>query len=117
MICQWQPGSTYQYGDIVQLNGMTYQAEANDVKLVAPDVATTDGAILWRPLIRVAPAKTLNDVLPEPEEPTVLPAPEEETEIDFAPGVSGGSISTMPAEEEGPSDEEPPKKTTRRKKR
>ena len=112
LIREWQPGSTYSYGDIVQLNGMTYQAEANDVKLVSPDVVTADGAVLWRPLVRIAPAKTVSR--PEVEQPTVLPAPEDE--INFAPTGTSAGISTTPAEE-GPSDEEPPKKTTRRKKR
>ena len=73
LIREWQPGSTYNYGDIVQLNGMTYQAEANDVKLIAPDASTADGAVMWRPLVRVAPAKTL----PDPEEPpVVMPSPD-----------------------------------------
>ena len=110
-IRQWQPGMTYQYGDIVQLNGMTYQAEANDVPLIAPDAVTTDGAILWRPLVRVAPARKLE--LPEPEQPTVLPAPEEEVEFPS----SGTSVTITGPEEEGPSDEEPPKKTSRRRKK
>ena len=61
LIRPWEPGSTYNYGDIVQLNGMTYQAEANDVRLIAPDCATTDGTVLWQPLVRIAPAKTLPD--------------------------------------------------------
>jgi hypothetical protein len=112
MIRQWQAGSTYQYGDIVQLNGMTYQAEANEVKLISPDAVTADGAILWRPLVRVAPKRKLER--PEPEQPTVLPAPEEEVEFP----ATGTSAAIMPAvEEEGPSDEEPPKKTNRRRKK
>ena len=48
LIRPWEPGATYQYSDIVQLNGMTYQAEASDVRLIAPDAATADGAVLWR---------------------------------------------------------------------
>ena len=52
---------------------MTYQAEANDVRLIAPDAATADGAVMWQPLVRIAPAKTL----PEKEEPPVImPSPE-----------------------------------------
>ena len=35
LIRPWEPGTTYQYSDIVQLNGMTYQAEASDVRLIA----------------------------------------------------------------------------------
>ena len=44
----WEPGATYSYGDIVQLNGMTYQAEANDVRLIAPDKAdNTAVGVVW----------------------------------------------------------------------
>ena len=74
LIRPWEPGSTYNYGDIVQLNGMTYQAEANDVRLIAPDkVDNTAVGVVWRPLVRIAPAKTL----PDPEEPpVVMPSPD-----------------------------------------
>ena len=69
LIREWEPGATYNYGDIVQLNGMTYQAEANDVRLIAPDKAdNTAVGVVWRPLVRIEPAKTL----PEPEEPPVV---------------------------------------------
>ena len=84
LIRSWQPGSTYSYGDIVQLNGMTYQAEANEVRLISPDAATADGSIMWRPLVRVAPAMTL----PEAEEPpVVMPSPD--MPIDGTSGDAG----------------------------
>ena len=93
LIRPWQVGSTYNYGDIVQLNGMTYQAEANDVRLIAPDkVEDTGVGTVWRPLVRIAPGRTVSR--PEVEQPTVLPTPEE-PDIDFAPGTTSGSISTM----------------------
>ena len=60
LIRPWQPANTYSYGDIVQFDGMTYQAEANDVRLIAPDRASTGLETTWRPLVRIGSGKTLS---------------------------------------------------------
>ena len=75
LVRPWEPGTTYQYGDIVRVNGRAYQAEASDVKLLAPDQASTaDGAVAWRDLnVQLEAPKTL----PEKEEPPVImPSPD-----------------------------------------
>ena len=89
LIREWEPGATYNYGDIVQLNGMTYQAEASDVRLIAPDeVSDTGTGVLWRPLVRVAPAKTL----PDPEEPPVVMPSPDGTSSDAGVDVTGFNL-------------------------